>query len=547
MPCKYVLQRGPNKGKPCGRGKDDYCKTHATKQMVMLSVLPTLVINNIVSLMCNLKLDNKELFGRLQAMYGSCKDLAYAVRPVWKTFYEKLDVSKERDIAMKDLTYLQRLHLLLDVGCQKCGTPRITKIYWPLPVRVCSDCIRSITVNEFALSRDFMVKSYNDNRFMMVGYYGYNGEGQMKVYLKKHVESKIGCALIDAHLNDWKRRMAEEFGISTRELATNSVSYVKQERPSIVTVSREYYSTIAMKQLPDARNGPVVQYRNNAGNIKTKESYDSWIKGLPVVLEAQRKHEHNKMLVAEYEAGRREIRCLLGSTYFSKLDVKNIPGISGFFKRREDETVDSISQRMKDAVAIVKRFVENNLVVIDTGNQHANGIANSMLRYPDKTPDPKQFVTAYAKSIGYEVYLVDLIKTESWDEALVFVKNSKEKHSCEECNLNMKHKEYLKHMYLIHGSDTDLQTKDKIAWYSCLSKTDLPKLHGDGTLENTVMRFVLSDKTELSLGFRDSLTRLWVHRVCEAMGIYTQSSPFVKKNNMKEIGMKKPTGWKLVI
>jgi hypothetical protein len=227
-------------------------------------------------------------------------------------------------------------------------------------------------------------------------------------------------------------------------------------------------------------------------------------------------------------------------------DVEKVPGIAEFFRKQEDDTVESIGQRMRDGLRFVKGFVENSLVVIDTGNQHANNIANSIMRYPDKTPDVKQFVTAYTKNMGYESYLVDLLKIETWDEALELVKKSKEKHTCEMCHVTIKHREYLKHMYQVHESDLDLSVKDKLAWYTWLSKQELPNLHGDGTLENTVMRFVLSDKTELNLGFRDYLTRLWVHKVCQGLGIYMQSNPFIKKNNMKEIGMKKPAKYRFL-
>jgi hypothetical protein len=300
MPCKYILQRGPNKGKACGRGKAEYCKTHASKPIVRLAALPLLVINNIVALVCNLDIDHKEVFNRLVALYGSCKDLAYAIAPVWKQFYEKLDVSKKNETAMVDLTYLQRLHLLLDTGCQRCGTPRITKIYWPLPVRVCSTCIRLITVNEFALSKEYMVKNYNDNRFFTISYYNYGDYETMSIYLIKHVEAKIGCALLDAHLNNWKRKLAEELEVSTQELTKYSLTYKKYIEPSLTTVRREYYSYIAIKQLPEASDGPIMRYRNYATKIATKGAYESWLAGLAAVLEDQRRHEYNKKLTLAY-------------------------------------------------------------------------------------------------------------------------------------------------------------------------------------------------------------------------------------------------------
>ena len=489
MPCKYILQRGPNKGKACGRGKADYCKTHVSKPVVRLAALPLLVINNIVALVCNLDLDHKEVFGRLVALYGSCKDLVYAITPVWKKFYEKLGVSKKNETAMVDLTYLQRLHLLLDTGCQRCGTHRITKIYWPLPVRVCSTCIRLITVNEFALSKEYMVKNYNDDRFFTINYYNYGDYEEMRIYLIKHVETKIGCALLDAHLNNWKRNLAKELGISTQELTKHSASYKIHAEPSLATVSREYYSSIAIKQLPYANDGPVVRYGNFATKIATKGAYDSWLAGLATVLEDQRKHEYNKKLTLAYEARKNKMRRgLQSSVYFSKLDVEKVPGIVEFFRKGEDDTVESIGQRMRDGLRFIKGFVNENVVIIDTGNQNANGIANSIMRYPDKTPDVKQFVTAYTKSMAYESHLVDSLKIETWDDALELVKISKEKHTCEVCHVTMKHRKYLKHMYQVHESDVDIPAKDKLAWYTWLSKTDLPKLHGDGTMEHQVTR-----------------------------------------------------------
>lgn len=456
MPCKYTFTRGCKKGIVCGQGLNDYCSKHRSKTPLQLLQLPSLVISKIVESILNMKIGSKDKFAKLLALYSTCKDFRDAIRPLWKDLYERLYLHPHQQQAMVDLTYLQRLHLLLETGCQKCGTPRITKIYWPLPVRVCSDCVRELTVNEFALKSEYMVSNYTDERYYWVTYYArFAGERQMKVYLRKHVEKKIGCKLEEAYLNDTKRAIAQSLGIPEGELVKLSISFKLVVQPLEKDVEKEYYTNLAKKKLQGVGNieGPLLTYKKEINRIINKSSYEQWYNKFDMVAQEYEQYQKAKYVRQAYEQGIQTMNHHLHQDpYFSCLTLEDVPGIAELFVRSTDESEAIVSEKMQSGLQIIKSFVQDNSLN-KTGYRIVDKEISKWIQYPSHHPTVFEFICHYMGKYEFTSTLGSyyMNNVQTWHQVNNFIIGNQQKHKCFQCKTNkMILSDYLQHMHSVH-------------------------------------------------------------------------------------------------
>jgi hypothetical protein len=280
----YVFKKGQNAGKQCGKSKHEFCKTHESHVLQLLK-LPELVINNMLNQIINFT--PKEAFKTLVNLSISCQEFDNIITPFYKILYEKLKIPKKQDIYMNDLSYKYRLYLILYTGCQKCQTPRITKIYWPFPLRVCIDCLKSITISCNTLQHVYHIKNFTYTKYLK-----YNRHLpqsiDLRYYLIQDVKNTLKCELIEGHLNDHKRDLASKLNLSYSELFTKCKRFVYEEYPDIKTIEREYYRDLAivtfdnyLKELKiDDYFSSALAEKRKLVRIKTKNDYDTWYDSL---------------------------------------------------------------------------------------------------------------------------------------------------------------------------------------------------------------------------------------------------------------------------
>jgi hypothetical protein len=98
------------------------------------------------------------------------------------------------------LTYIQRLSLFLQRGCQACGAPRIKKVHWPFPVRMCTQCFKNMTINDYHLKDDYNITKRELSGLDFLSKVEYvrayaEKDVEGRIYVKKDVERHIGNTL----------------------------------------------------------------------------------------------------------------------------------------------------------------------------------------------------------------------------------------------------------------------------------------------------------------------------------------------------------------
>jgi hypothetical protein len=305
MLCNYVLKRGVAKGKMCNNMS---CQRHTNKIKINndITKLPSLVLEKVVQSILNQHISYRDMFAKLNAISQTSIEFHTIITPLWKTLYNRLDISEEEETSMTRLTYLQRLHLLLEFGCQRCHKPRITKIYWPFPIRVCLDCIKKLTITRYELKTLYNVMNFQDDRYFVVNIYVRPSSSIIEpVYLRHYVEEILKCSLDSLIMNEHKKMISDHIGVPPSEILKFSKTYKSKTKPSINIVEFEYFRGLAISKMPFKRyfDGPIVQYRIDLMSIVDKESFMKWFSRFDQVISSQKAYE--KRVLATMELGPR--------------------------------------------------------------------------------------------------------------------------------------------------------------------------------------------------------------------------------------------------
>lgn len=268
--CCYVFRRGRNAGMRCedrATSGQDFCGRHKGKVMPV-SHLPTLAISMIFEQMVQFcRLDREclcDAYRRLRALAASCRQLREVI--VSGKYYERLQSRIMESSAFSnfrawrascsdDMSAQSALQLVLESGCQRCGRPRIHKVYYPLPVRVCRDCFEDITVSHKHLRR-FGVASQERRNLCASGircikvesWSSWSGRYVERIYLKADVEGFIGRSipLFERQREKYRlvkmrrEQICQVLGVSTACLMQH-VNVVNYDNINDEAVAKAYY------------------------------------------------------------------------------------------------------------------------------------------------------------------------------------------------------------------------------------------------------------------------------------------------------------------
>ena len=135
--CEYVIKKGVNISKTCNKIK---CKKHKKNNFKFFKDLPDDIYHIIISYIEN-------DFTTIKNLSYTCEIFNEIMQFYFEKMYKGLNV-QNKYFNKSNLNYKNKLCLLLEIGCQRCKTSRIRKIYYPFLYRMCKNCIQKITIDE---------------------------------------------------------------------------------------------------------------------------------------------------------------------------------------------------------------------------------------------------------------------------------------------------------------------------------------------------------------------------------------------------------------
>lgn len=225
MKCQYILSKGKHKGSTCNKRCDyTFCSTHGKRgngtsgqQNIIGDVIDIDKLYEVHSIIINkLLVQNNPKCSMVNLLQLSqvSKYWNEQVKPVWVSIYNDITIDNETKTRMESvsmLSHLQRLSLILNVGCQMCGKSRIQKIHWPFPVRMCMECFQQKMISLYRL-----VHEYHINKTLLEGLYyttdhlwlRHTGSYTAYFYAILQVEKRVGATLDkyieNTLINYWK-------------------------------------------------------------------------------------------------------------------------------------------------------------------------------------------------------------------------------------------------------------------------------------------------------------------------------------------------------
>lgn len=214
--CPVLIVSGPRRGQvcavKCGKGAVTCARHKAYAAQVPMSdgtgillELPQHVLDVIVEKVAALK-DKTVAYNTLcslRATSQSCRSAAIRALDTCDTAntiqkYEGLRGGK----SWPSLTKSRLQNLTFGRGCERCGTERVTKIHWPIPVRLCRDCFKASTTNVWRVQNDYGIGKHVTDNLPQVTITGWNPHVRFgprdyvyNVVLTGHVEEAIKCSL----------------------------------------------------------------------------------------------------------------------------------------------------------------------------------------------------------------------------------------------------------------------------------------------------------------------------------------------------------------
>ena len=291
MTCQYIFKRGANKGIPCGLKTVEscnFCRVHNGK-VLELTKLPTLALSKIVEHMSfsdDLH-ESRSIFHKLDVLSKSCKEYHDLINEAtWERLYNQLnpDINHVCD-EFYTMSFKKRLHLLLDVGCQRCNVPKITKIYWPFPVRVCTNCFDKISIRDYVLKHEYKTEyasAFYIDGFTWSRFHGYNN---FRYYWKYLVEKDIGCTLIEKKRHYDQNSLNHKLAIaSSLNVSYDDVKHLMDysDFPDKLYIHKCYFVSQAELHIKtwfkNKHKGSLYyDILHDCSKIKNKKDYEEWI------------------------------------------------------------------------------------------------------------------------------------------------------------------------------------------------------------------------------------------------------------------------------
>jgi hypothetical protein len=334
-----------------------------------LQNLPELAISNVFSEIVNYPI--KEAFKDLLSLNRTCKDFLKITdfEQLYKQVYDKLEVLPQHDTYMSELSYLKRLYLLLETGCQRCDTPNIKKIYWPKPMRICTKCFKEVTISLHSLRIKYRIE-IDEKVFKPI----FELEtANQSLYLIKDVENLIECKIHEFSLNDYKRQLSIDLGIPAKELGIYSKLYFKVAKPNKNKVIKEYYTRLATTQFKKLKivDKNMLYYKeyHELYEITTKLKYDVWFENFKTIKERLSKYTEYKKI---YDDKIQDLNSLMRTYKFRKTicysnyeiyNIDNIPEISEILSKYKEVNypISELEDAMNQASEIIKTLIAKEL------------------------------------------------------------------------------------------------------------------------------------------------------------------------------------------
>lgn len=234
MTCIYIFKKGKNVGETCGKKCEKtlkFCKLHF-KPIMNFDTLPELIHSIIIDKLITTNTP-KNVYFILWNLGQTSKYWHKLIVSKWSSLYDQIK-DKENEVYFNyyGLTPLQKLSLLLECGCQSCKCSRITKIHYPFPMRLCSECLYKKTISNSTLYNNHAICDscinhlpYITKKLWNNGYY------YVRFYLISEIENKImKCKCEEYNLkciNELRENIASELSMSIADLDIQSTIFVK--------------------------------------------------------------------------------------------------------------------------------------------------------------------------------------------------------------------------------------------------------------------------------------------------------------------------------
>jgi len=435
MPCEYVFKRGASRGTQCLRkscmgGK--YCTIHMAR-VLEVQRFPTEIMRCIAD---NVKDHGaKQTFARLCALAGTCKEFREIVNERCKTLYQELNLEPANDLLLEaaGMPYKRRLHLLLESGCMRCGAPRITKIHWPFPIRVCKACIYELTVPDYVLKNRYKLMNYEGERWIAcTGWNRFIGEMSYRSFLVSDVERDVGMKLSRLETTIGARReahlasIAAHVGVSVKELGESCNLSHNGGFPDVEETIHAFFRSRATKALGErGYERPFFPREyNSAGLIKNRHDYQEFLNMLngeddqPQIQErlaAQMTRQNYWHALRDVE---KQIEIILhNNPYYSNTGART--ALPQLYRRGDDDTIEALHQNLPDLMDALHAFMNANQLVLPFEHPIALRIARNLIKYPAREVRASLFLSQWYSNLKIKHPIQKEINT--WDELVLLI------------------------------------------------------------------------------------------------------------------------------
>ena len=245
--CAHVLARGPRAGSACGRKG---CRVHVPPTPASdPAYLPALVRSVIADQVARAtqgrgRAADAVVADTLAALSSASTEWRASVVDArcWDLLLERVPPERiDGNGPCMDrygLTSRQRVQLLLGVGCQRCGAPRVTKIHWPFPVRVCRACVQDMTISGYRLTAEYGLDASGLPSFAVDLWNRIAGTYTLRFHLLHDVRRHLtGGRTLDAYSADMTATLRARARDAVRAKLVN-FNFTRQDFPMDLTSLR---------------------------------------------------------------------------------------------------------------------------------------------------------------------------------------------------------------------------------------------------------------------------------------------------------------------